>query len=169
MIKYDTLLGKPFELGTNDCYSLIRDFYKINYSIDLPNYARPNQFWIKGMDLYMERYHKNGFRSLNVHPVEYRPGDVVLMAIRSDVANHAGVLVENGRILHHFNNRFSCVEQYKGIWRNTTVAVLRHKDSVDLIDTEVVDLMSVLSPSRKRRIEQAIQDRETATQAVSAG
>ena len=130
MIKYEHLLGKQFQLGKNDCYSIIRDFYNDNFGIVLPNFARPTQFWDHGMNLYMDRFPKLGFKVLHVNPHEYQIGDLFIMSIQSNVANHAAILIEKGMILHHLMNQISTVTPYRGIWRNNTVAVIRHKDVV---------------------------------------
>lgn len=153
MIKYDNLLGIPFEHGTNDCFSLTRNFFAQNFDIQIPNYARPNSWWSQGLDMYRERFHKNGFRILDVHPSEYQMGDVFLMSILSEVSNHVAILVENGQILHHFTGRLSRVEPYKGIWRNCTMAVLRHKDIVLDAEVNTVNLVDTLPPNIKRKID----------------
>lgn len=129
-LSYQTLLGREFIYGEQDCYSLVRDFFLLNFQLDLPNYARPDEFWKHDMDMYLERYRKHGFELIDCHPSQYEPADVFLMAINSKVANHAAILVEGGQIIHHLWNRLSTKERYGGIWRNTTVAVLRHKDVV---------------------------------------
>lgn len=160
MITYDNLLGLTFEHGSQDCFSLARDFYKQNFDIDIPNYARPNQWWDNGFDLYMDKFHKNGFRVIDVHPTEWQVGDVFLMSILSPVSNHVAILVENGQILHHFTGRLSRVEPYKGIWRNSTTAVLRHKDVEIENDVETVNLVDTLPPNIKRKIDEQLQRSE---------
>jgi len=158
VIEYQELLGHQFEFGVQDCYTVVRDFYRINFSIELPNYARPQGFWTQGMDMYMDRYFRNGFEPLHCHPSQYQIGDVFIMSIRANVGNHAGVLVENGQLLHHFTGRLSEVTPYRDLWRNTTVAVLRHKEAV--IDQMVVkgDLLDYLSPNVRRRVDAALRD-----------
>lgn len=160
MIKYDNLVGREYVSGKVDCYAIIRDFYKQNFDIDLPNYARPTHFWMADVNLYMERYYKNGFRVLDVHPSEYQIGDVILISYMSKFPNHAAVLVENGQILHHFTNRLSNVDNYRGIWRNNTTAILRHKDVVIEQNQELVDITTVLPPSVRQKIDAAIQNNQ---------
>ena len=166
MITYDNLIGRKFDHGFVDCYSLVRDFYIQNFQIELPNYARPNDWWAEGFDLYMDRYYKNGFRPLDVHPSEYKIGDVFLMAIMSPVTNHAGVLVDNGQILHHFTNRLSTVEPYKGIWRNCTTAVFRHKDVDYQPDVEMVNILDILPPNIRRKIDAETHASDQTSEAV---
>lgn len=160
-LKYDHLLGHQFLLGTRDCYSLLKDFYADNFGIELPNYARPADFWKHGINLYWENYSKNGFYPLDCHPSEYQPGDVVLMAMRSTIANHAAVLVENGQIIHHLQGRMSEKTGYIGVFRNTTVGVFRHKDVVVETVQQTANIEDYLSPRvlekiRERRASQEI-------------
>lgn len=43
MMKYQRLLGRPFEHGSRDCYGLVRDFYLDVFDIELTNYAHPDE------------------------------------------------------------------------------------------------------------------------------
>ncbi len=158
MIKYEHLLGTPWKYGSDDCYGIVRRFYKDNYEIDLPNYARPDYFWEKGMNMYMDRFMKNDFRVLQCHPVEYMPGDVFLMSIQSTVVNHAGVLIDNGKMLHHLVNQVSTITPYKGIFRNNTVAVVRKEGIPDLRVTEQAEILDFVSPRTRRKIEEYVAE-----------
>lgn len=166
MITYDNLIGRQYVEGRVDCYSIVRDFYKQNFDIDLPNYARPKDWWNLDMDLYMQRYHKNGFRTLDVLPSEYQVGDVFLISYMATVANHAGVLVENGKLLHHFTNRLSSVDPYRGIWKNNTVAIFRHKDVVIPVNQTIGQITDYVAPSTRRKINDALQSREIPPEAL---
>jgi hypothetical protein len=52
--------------------------------------------------------------------------------------------------------RLSSVENYTGMWFNTTVAVLRHKD-VPIVKPvfEKIDLMTLLPPNKRAKLEAA--------------
>ncbi len=136
----DELVGRPFVIGSQDCYGLVRDFYRLNYQIELTNYARPDRFWEADINLYGDNFSSEGFSNIDVSPRDYRVGDAFLMAIKSQYANHAAIYIGDGKILHHFYNRLSSIDLYAGVWRNTTVAVLRHKEvpftppAADVID-----------------------------------
>lgn len=158
MLKYEHLLGRQFQHGKIDCYALVRDFYRDNYGLTLRNYARPDKHWDLGFNLYMQCFHAEGFRVLDVHPTEWRPGDAILCAVRSEVANHAGVFVENGKVLHHLYGGLSKVEDYRALLRNTTVAVLRHKDVVVETTVQKMDLLDVLPDAIRRKIAAAIAE-----------
>lgn len=153
-MKYQHLIGRPFNYKNQNCMHLVRDFYRDNFGIEFPNYACPKDFWDIDLDLYMTRYQKCGFYLLDCHPSEYRPGDVILCAVDSSVGNHVGVFVENGDVLHHLFGRLSIVEPYRLLLRNTTVAVMRHKDVVsDSVET-TANLLDLVNPSIKRKLDE---------------
>ena len=150
---YQHLVGRQFVWGSDDCYGLLRDFYKDMFGIELENIARPEYFWDNGMNLYMDHYYSQGFRPIDVHPTQWQFGDVALMAIRSNTPNHVAIMVEDNKILHHLYNGLSTIELYKGNWRDRTVGIFRHKDvQVDQTQT-VVDFMSVLPPNIRKKID----------------
>lgn len=158
-MKTDHLIGRKFIHGSADCYGLVRDFYRDNFGVQLRNYARPDDHWDAGHNLYMDCFFDEGFRVLHCHPLEWRPGDAILMAIRSPVANHAGVFIEGGQVLHHLWGRFSIVEPYAGLLRNTTVAVLRHKDVNYTVTPTQLDLMEIIPDALQRRLASALPGR----------
>lgn len=150
MSRYQHLIGRPFDYSKQDCYDLLRDFYKDVFDIEIPNYARPKNWWNEGLNLYADLASKIGFYSLDCHPSQYQFGDVVMCAVDSPVANHVGIIVEKGEILHHLWGRLSAVEHYRLLLRNTTVGVYRHRDvKLEQIETPVnlIDLV----PSHIRR------------------
>lgn len=151
-LKYDHLVGLEFTYGTQDCYGLVRQFFNDNFDIPLTDYARPNDFWDHGLDLYNDNFYTEGFRVLDCHPAEWQPGDCFLMAIKSRIANHAAVLLPQGKILHHFYGRLSTVEDYRGLWRNTTTHVLRHKDVVLPSEEETLNLTELLPDAVRQRL-----------------
>jgi cell wall-associated NlpC family hydrolase len=78
------------------------------------------------------------------------------MSVRSKIANHAGVFVENGKMLHHFVGRLSAVEDYRALWRNSTVMVLRNKDvHVEPPKPQVADFAEFLPNVIRSKLAQA--------------
>ena len=155
-MRYDNLLGREFSHGNHDCFGLVRDFYNQNWDLNIPNYARPTRWWDKGMNMYVDLFRDHGFVPLTGHPDEWRAGDGVLMCIRSTVANHSGVFVEGGKILHHFVGRRSCVEDYRAMWRNATIMVVRHPKVIPpppLVQT--IDFKDLLPNAVRQRLSQA--------------
>lgn len=119
------LLGRPFVHGVLDCYSLIRDHFEQALGMVLPDYARRPHWWELGDDLYRCHFEDAGFVDVSGQAPQLH--DVVLMQVASRVANHAGVLVEGGTLLHHCMGRLSSRDVYGGYWRRVTVGLLRHR------------------------------------------
>ena len=104
------LVGREFFFGVLDCYTLVRDWYKRERGIVLPDFERRDNFWKEGIDLYAQ-YEKAGFVDVTGQPLQV--GDGILMQIRcKDFANHAGVYVGDGMILHHLMGRLSSRDPY---------------------------------------------------------
>ncbi len=134
------LLGRQFFHGVLDCYTLIRDWYSREAGIKLPDFERADDWWNNGQDLYMQGFAEAGFERIP-DGAPLQPGDVVLMSVRSPVANHAGIFLGARPLaeapdlhpvpqamLHHLYGRLSERVVYGGHWQEITRAVVRHKD-----------------------------------------
>lgn len=133
------LIGRDFLFGVRDCYTLIRDFYQRVMHIELPDFERTDGFWERGEDLYMDNFTKAGFYRLqDSEPLQF--GDVLLIQMRSDLANHGGVYIgavtelDGKRLVPPLQNafihhRYGCKSQrevYGGQWRDNTLARIRY-------------------------------------------
>lgn len=155
MMDYSHLVARPYLAGKTDCLGLLRDFFNPVIPTPIKNYARPNDFGTENFDLFGRHFYQAGFRVLDVHPSEWRFGDVALIAWFSKIASHCAILVEDGKILHHALGQISTVEGYNGYFRNRTVGIIRHKDFVLDIEEPVVDITSYLPPSVKEKLDDA--------------
>ena len=123
------LLGRPFRHGVTDCYSLIRDYYRIELGIDLSDFPRDDEWWMDGgQDLYRRNFRRAGFREIPLEAIT--AGDVLLAEIPGiDRVSHGGVYLGRELILHHLPARLSSREPL-GRWRRHVRLALRH-DSRD--------------------------------------
>lgn len=134
------LVGRMFYHGVLDCYTIIKDFYLRELGIVIPDFVRNDDWWVDGQDLYMENFTKAGFEQI---PFGESPryGDVILMQIRSERANHGAVFLGEAALkeapylhrvpdamLHHLHGRLSERAVYGGHYRDSTRAIVRHKD-----------------------------------------
>jgi len=119
-------LGREFVHGTTDCYSLIRDFYKDEFGIELRDYARPDYWWNKGQNLYIDNFRKEGFYLLDdLEEPQY--GDIFLIALGCSVASHGAIYIGENKILQHVQDHLSSIDRYMGVFKNCTLARIRHK------------------------------------------
>lgn len=101
------LMQRGFRWGVTDCYSLIRDWYLQHKGLQLPDFARDWGEWQgpKPRVGYMEHHKAGGF--IDLGPITgsilagMRPGDLMIMQIRSKVPNHAGIIDVDGHLLQH--------------------------------------------------------------------
>jgi hypothetical protein len=124
------LEGRPWKEGHSDCYRLVLDYYRnelgipirevitpANYTVQMQSYCKTN--------LYLESYESSGFEQV----LAPEPGDAFFIKTGGatfDGPDHVGICVSEGKILHHYRNRLSVIQDYSGIWKKRTVMVLRH-------------------------------------------
>ena len=121
------LLGRPFVYGVYDCFTIVKDYFEAEDIFIYP-YEYEWEFWEKGKNLYLENYKKEGF--VEVLDGSLQVGDIILMALNSDITNHAGIYVGRGKMLHHAPNRLSCRDTYAGMWKLITRTIIRHQSKL---------------------------------------
>ncbi len=157
----EPFIGLEFDRDHRNCWHLVRDFYKANYQIELSDYASPTNWWAHDIDLFGSLAKEEGFYVVNDHPMNWKPGDVICMAIGSKVGNHLGILIPGNKMLHHLVDQISCIHRYGSLFRDTTVAVYRHVGvSGSNEASQVVSLESLLPPHARRRLEKILADQK---------
>lgn len=128
------LLGRPFRHGPSgtdgkgDCGALIRDYFRIEHGLLIPDFARQDKWWMTpGVDLYGQHFAAAGF--VKADQDNPKPGDVALLQVRvpdsNPVANHGGIFLGNHLMLHHLEGRLSRTEPVLG-WSKMVRGWLRH-------------------------------------------
>jgi proteasome lid subunit RPN8/RPN11 len=113
---------REFIFGIYDCWTLIKDYYKLNRNVVLRNAPRDWEWWVDTpeKDFYsLDNAHEQGFTETSVG--ELQEGDLVLGHIHSKVVNHGGIYIGQGLILHHLAGRYSRKEPI-GPW----IKFIRH-------------------------------------------
>lgn len=96
------LVGRPYRHGVTDCYAVVRDWWRLERGVELPDHPREWAWWeagAEGPDLYERHFRAAGFKEIAA--AEAGVGDCLLLQVRSPTPNHAAVIVEPGLILHH--------------------------------------------------------------------
>jgi len=120
------LIGRSFVLGHTDCWGLVMSYFRQTHGIELPDYRVDYLWWESGDEnRYRDNWYECGFREFSG---DLQPGDLIIMQVQAPVANHAGVLLADGMLLHHLYGRLSQRVPYGGYWRDRTVKVVRHRD-----------------------------------------
>lgn len=121
------LVGRPFSLGTLDCFALVRDYYAETLGVELPEFPHHDEWWKTGESRYVALFPAAGFSAVSGPP---RLHDVLLIQNGADVPNHGAVYLGGEVILHHLPRRLSRREGYRGYWQRNTTHVLRHRSQL---------------------------------------
>lgn len=125
------LLGRKFEHGVMDCYTLFRDAYHL-CGIDLPDFERTNGWWLRGENLYLANMPANDFYQVSMQ--DARPGDVIIRQpfLGADPC-HAMILLDDNLVLHHDHaEHLSRREQMRQAYIKQTHSIWRHKQCSSL-------------------------------------
>lgn len=135
-----SLLGREYIHGTQDCYSLVRDYYMRELNLILPDFQRVDEWWEDESHepLYENNFKKAGFKVVDGTPQKH---DVILCRVgRTHHVNHALIFMGNGKltsettpncvgdnlVLHHPHGSLSVRECYDDKWQKRTVLIVRH-------------------------------------------
>ena len=153
MIDPRDYIGRSFEIGAVDCYSLLRDFYKDAFNIHLKNYARPRDYHIMKYSMYEKYAKEQGFEPFTGSYHDVRYGDVFGMNIDAEFINHVGIYIGQGEMLHHYWGRLSEICMFSGIWMSRMMRIARHIKLKDVKhDIEKLDILEVIPEHVKHRI-----------------
>tara|TARA_R110002012_G_scaffold197961_1_gene366643 strand:- start:396 stop:785 length:390 start_codon:yes stop_codon:yes gene_type:complete len=122
MVNYRALTGKEYVYGTQDCYTIIRDYYKLK-GVLLPDFERPEDLDTAD-SIFLEQAELCGF-----YPVDFdlrKVGDMVVMKLRTRTPMHAAIYVGDDKILHQRTNSLSAVEPFGRYYRQSVAAVYRY-------------------------------------------
>lgn len=121
------LIGRPFVLGATDCWGLMLEWHhQYGIVLDDPRPEPDYPWWQSGKE---QRYTADslaasGFEMQN----ETTAGSVIVMQVQAPVANHAGLILPDGMMLHHLYGQLSGRTIYGDYWRERTWYICRHKD-----------------------------------------
>lgn len=96
---------RQFAWFTDDCFSIVRDWYALNTDIRLPNFTRPWEFWREPINNVIEEGLATIPFATKLPTEKAQVGDAVAFAVvGSPIVNHVGVIVGENELLHIFPN-----------------------------------------------------------------
>jgi len=116
------LVGRPFIHGLYDCYSIVRDYWRLK-GYDVMQFPRDNLWWEKDPSMLENLCHECGFDFIDESKA--REGDVIFMKIQAPVVNHSAILLKDGLIVHHLYDQLSRREPINR-WRQNITGYLRY-------------------------------------------
>ncbi len=118
-------IGRPYVPCVFDCYTLVQDYYKREYDIELSNYPYILEDESPGHTALVNHYVREGF--VRIHDETPIAGDVFMMQINTPLPSHLGLYLGDGVFMHHQHGRLSRKDVYGGYWAKHTTHHLRHK------------------------------------------
>jgi proteasome lid subunit RPN8/RPN11 len=99
------LLGRPFVWGVWDCYTLVKDYYKIHKGVQLGHYFPPDNANLSSDFGYEGHISQENFREIPLE--ELQKDDVILLKIHSQFINHCLVYTGDNNFIHQPANKIS--------------------------------------------------------------
>ena len=122
MVNHQTLLGRQWEYGVNDCFTLIRDWFGLQ-GIELPDFSRPEDPEVCD-SIFLEKAEAIGFKQVAFD--KRKPGDVLIMRLDTRTPMHAAILLPDERILHQRQDSLSAIEPLRRYYVDRIAAVFRY-------------------------------------------
>jgi len=125
MVNYQSLIGREWEYGKADCFTLVRDWFKLQ-GVELPDYERPESTQ-SCESIFLEEAERIGFKPVTLQTRQ--PGDVLIMRMGTRTPMHAAVLLPDERILHQQRDSLSAVIPLSRYYLTRVAAVFRYAAS----------------------------------------
>ena len=122
MVNYQPLLGRRWEYGKYDCFSLVRDWFKLQ-GITLPEFARPEDLEICD-SIFLQNAEAIGFEQIALE--QRMPGDILIMKLHTRTPMHAAILLPEEQILHQRQDSLSAIEPLRRYYVERIAAVFRY-------------------------------------------
>lgn len=122
-LKYNKYLGRPFEIGKQDCFSLVIDFYQNEKNINISNYPRKDNWYKENPNIIQDNYKREGF--IKVKLEELLPEDII------EINNyHFGIYLEGDLLLSHERNKFSNIERLTPLLKKRISNIYRYGQKI---------------------------------------
>ena len=129
--KIPNLFGREYVYNVQDCWTLVRDIYRLELNIQLPRLVIDSDFyWYldKSKNYFSQYASEAGF--YRVTDKSIKKYDVLLFRTdKAVVPNHAAVYYDNNIIAHHAYNRLSSKDIFGGYWLKSVQDTYRYRGS----------------------------------------
>lgn len=122
MVNYQSLIGRQWNYGVNDCFTLVRDWFGLQ-GVELPDFARPDD--LEACDsIFLQQAEAIGFKQVLME--RRKPGDVLIMKLDTRTPMHAAILLPDELILHQRQDSLSAIEPLRRYYVERIAAVFRY-------------------------------------------
>ena len=123
--KLKNYLNVDYSIGKNDCFGMVRNYYKNELNIDINDYNRDAGWEIIRPNYILELFEKEGFYKINLEDI--KRNDVIIFNF-NDIPQHISIYMGNEMILHHPEEQKSIISELTKALKKRINIVIRHKD-----------------------------------------
>ena len=122
---FNRYIGRKFDIGNTDCYSLVRDFYEDELSISLNHHYRDQDWKSYLPELFEKHFEDEGFFEVS----SLSKYDCILFNSGGNKpGSHIALYLDNGLILHQPVRSYSRIESLTGRHQKLIKKIIRHKN-----------------------------------------
>lgn len=123
--KLKSYLNRNFDISKDNCYDLIRDYYKVEKNVLLNVYNINKDWENKTPDIILENFEKEGF--YEVKKEEIIKDDILFFKNKNDNITHLGIFLGDNLMLHHPLKHNSYIEYLDARLLNIVKMCVRYK------------------------------------------
>lgn len=130
---HSSYLNKNFEIGKNDCYELVRNYYQTELGIKLGHYIRFENWFELDPFLFDKNFEKQGFTVVHNGAIDentkLEENDCILFSMiqEQEGCNHIGIYMGNNQMLHHPRNKPSRIQELTDSYKRYCKYIIRHE------------------------------------------
>lgn len=128
--------GVDFEIGKNDCYSLVKDYWKAELNFEIVDNGmaddRKDDWLQKNPRIFEDIFELNKDRlvRIKINKIEdLQSGDIILFNYFKPkwTVHHLGIYLGNDTFIHHPRRKFSVIEVLDDLYLNWVDSIIRIK------------------------------------------
>jgi proteasome lid subunit RPN8/RPN11 len=119
------LLGRQFIFNIQDCLTLCQDWFYKEKGIIIKTQPRTHYWFDEGENYMEDLYESWGFKRIELTDLQH--GDILFYKVRSQVVNHLGIYMGDNKVLSHWYQRTSCIEDF-GKWADYIMFAARYQE-----------------------------------------
>lgn len=124
-------IGRIFNIGKADCYTLVRDYYKNELEIEILDFRRDENWQEDNINIFNDIFAKEKFIKALQYPIEdiskIDVNDILCLAPNKKDITHFAIYQGCNKILHHPRNQLSLIEEYSLPWILRTKFIIRRE------------------------------------------
>lgn len=120
------LEGQMFIFGQQDCFSLVRHYYRQKHQIFISDYDRDEHYLHQADNRILDNFSNEGFVDIKIAGLPQKE-DVFVFSNTRDIPQHFAIFMGQGRVLHHPLGSLSKYDPFNGSWMRKCKLILRHE------------------------------------------